>query len=44
VLAPARAAHPGLTLPDADWLAQTALSVAAEKSLPPLAVAVIEVV
>jgi hypothetical protein len=26
---------PGLTLADADWFAQTALAVAAEKSFPP---------
>ncbi|QWF77148.1 GlcG/HbpS family heme-binding protein [Amycolatopsis sp. CA-230715] len=34
---------PGLTLADADWLAQAALDVGAERGFPPLAVAVIDV-
>ncbi|HEX3732965.1 MAG TPA: heme-binding protein [Mycobacteriales bacterium] len=34
---------PGLTLADADWLVQAALDVGAERSFPPLAVAVIDV-
>jgi hypothetical protein len=33
---------PSRTLADADWLAQTALAVAAEKSFPPPAVAIID--
>ncbi|GHG58053.1 heme-binding protein [Amycolatopsis acidiphila] len=34
---------PGLKLAEADWLAQTALAVRAERGFPPLAVAVVDV-
>ncbi|SFJ28829.1 Uncharacterized conserved protein GlcG, DUF336 family [Amycolatopsis sacchari] len=34
---------PGLTLADADWLVDAALTVAAERGFPPLAVAVLDV-
>jgi uncharacterized protein GlcG (DUF336 family) len=34
---------PGLTLTDADWLVQAALSVGAERGFPPLAVTVVDV-
>jgi uncharacterized protein GlcG (DUF336 family) len=34
---------PGLTLADADWLVQSALTVGTERGFPPLAVAVVDV-